>query len=75
MLPVDRMILWPVGAYVAGNLTDKDVMYCSLPMYHAAAGAYAAGLALIYGVPVIYTRKFSASRFWSDCAQHGATVS
>lgn len=69
-----RILFWALGVMLQTRMRPgKDLMYCALPMYHAAAGAYACSLALIHGVPVAFAPKFSASRFWSDCARHGAT--
>ncbi|KAE8748080.1 hypothetical protein FOCC_FOCC005275 [Frankliniella occidentalis] len=70
-----RTLFWPMGLFrVVGMDPARDVFYCSLPMYHAAGGAYAASLALAHRVPVAFAPKFSASKFWTDCARHNATI-
>jgi fatty-acyl-CoA synthase len=56
------------------NLSDKDRMYITLPLYHTAGGVMALGGALLLGGSVILARRFSASRFWDDVVLHGATV-
>ncbi|XP_034256250.1 long-chain fatty acid transport protein 4-like [Thrips palmi] len=69
-----RLQFWALGCMLQAGMTPgKDLLYCALPMYHAAAGAYACSLALIHGVPVAFAPKFSASKYWADCARHGAT--
>jgi fatty-acyl-CoA synthase len=52
----------------------SDRMYVALPLYHTAGGVMALGAPLLDGGTAIITRKFSASRFWDDCVQHGATT-
>ncbi|KAK3917230.1 Long-chain fatty acid transport protein 4 [Frankliniella fusca] len=70
-----RTLFWPLGLFRVANMDPgRDVFYCSLPMYHAAGGAYAASLALAHRVPVAFAPKFSASKFWTDCARHNATI-
>jgi fatty-acyl-CoA synthase len=62
-------------AFGAGaDLTSGDCTYVALPLYHSAGGVAAAGAALIAGTSVALARRFSASRFWSDCVRHEATV-
>ena len=62
-------------AFSAGaDLTADDCTYVALPLYHSAGLVAAAGAALVTGASVAIARRFSASRFWSDCTQHEATV-
>lgn len=56
------------------NLDQKDRTYITLPLYHTAGGVMALGGALLTGATAVTVRKFSASRFWDDCVQHGATT-
>ena len=51
-----------------------DRMYVALSLYHTAGGVMALGAPLLDGGTAIVTRKFSASRFWDDCVEHGATT-
>jgi fatty-acyl-CoA synthase len=43
-------------------------------MYHSVGGVVATGAALLNGGAVICREKFSASRFWQDVAESGATI-
>lgn len=55
------------------DLRSTDRLYCCLPMCHTAA---VGSLSICWwlGAPMILAPKFSASRFWRDCAENGATV-
>lgn len=54
-------------------LTEKDVVYCPLPLYHtfALTGTI---WALVHGIPLVIVPKFSASKFWSDIHFYKVTV-
>lgn len=61
------------GAAGAQQLSPEDRVYVTLPLYHSAGGVMAAGGALISGGALVLARKFSASRFWSDCRENEVT--
>lgn len=66
--------LFAVYALFCGTLlTEDDVIYSPLPMYHTAAGAMITGQAVCEGVTVVTRPKFSASKWWADCCEHGVT--
>jgi fatty-acyl-CoA synthase len=56
------------------SMNRDDRMYITLPLYHTAGGVMALGASLLDGGTAIITRKFSASRFWDECVQYGATT-
>jgi fatty-acyl-CoA synthase len=56
------------------GVTPSDVVYCTLPLYHSAGGNIGIGLSWANGSPLILREKFSASKFWEDCAQYNVTV-
>jgi fatty-acyl-CoA synthase len=62
---------WFAGMTGAG---PDDRLYNCLPMYHSVGGVVASGAVLLGGGAVIVREKFSASRFWDDVAESGATV-
>ena len=62
------------GAVAGLGLGPDDRMYDPLPLYHSAGGAMALGGSLLAGASVIIAPRFSASSFWSDCVEHGATT-
>ena len=63
-----------VGCWKFQSLTPADRLYCCLPLYHSAGGMLAAGGIMMAGGTLVIARRFSASRFWSDCVQHEVTV-
>jgi fatty-acyl-CoA synthase len=63
-----------IAAWKLQGLDANDRVYCCLPLYHSAGGMMAVGGALLSGATFVIARKFSAKRFWSDCAQHDVTA-
>jgi fatty-acyl-CoA synthase len=61
------------GAAGAQALGPEDRVYVPLPLYHSAGGVMAAVGALLSGGGLVLARRFSASRFWTDCARFEAT--
>lgn len=51
-----------------------DVLYICLPLFHGNALATSFLPALRSGATVVVAERFSASRFWSDLVEYGATV-
>ncbi len=57
------------------ELTDKDIHYNPLPLFHIAgqwAGVYACCIA---GATVVIPTAFSLTSFWDEIKRHGATCS
>jgi fatty-acyl-CoA synthase len=73
-LPHVRVLTMMAGFSAAANATEKDRMYCVLPLYHSAGGVCAVGTVLTVGGAVIIRRKFSAREFFTDCAKYKATM-
>ncbi|HVN87429.1 MAG TPA: long-chain-acyl-CoA synthetase [Candidatus Binatia bacterium] len=69
-----RAVAGAVAASAALAMSSDDRSFIALPLYHASGSLLAAGGALVSGASVILVPKFSASRFWSDCVDLGATV-
>ena len=61
--------------FTVGKLRSDDVVYCTLPIYHANGGLIGIGMALVSGATVVLRKKFSASNFWKDCIEYKCTVS
>ena len=65
-------------SYGLGEVFDvntSDVNYISLPLYHSNGGVIGTGMTLLRGNTGVIRKKFSASKFFDDCHQYGATVS
>lgn len=73
-LPHVRVLTMMAGFSAAANATQKDRMYCVLPLYHSAGGVCAVGTVLTVGGAVIIRRKFSAREFFTDCTKYKATM-
>lgn len=56
------------------GLTEADVLYCPFPLFHADATALTTVPALLVGGTAAISRRFSASRFWDEIREAGATV-
>lgn len=56
------------------GITENDVFYCMLPLFHGAAGMSLTSNALAGGASIVLQRKFSASRFWDDVRRYGVTA-
>lgn len=68
-----RFMFTVYALYSMTKLTEKDVLYSPLPMYHTSAGAMATGNAMMEGLTLISRKKFSAKNFWSDIYRHKVT--
>ena len=56
------------------NTQPYDVIWSPLPLYHSNAGLIAVGQTIIGGCCLALRPKFSASTFWKDINQSGATM-
>jgi crotonobetaine/carnitine-CoA ligase len=56
------------------GLRHDDVLYCPFPLFHADATALTTVPALLTGATAAIGRRFSASRFWQEVRDVGATV-
>ncbi|TNE77042.1 MAG: long-chain-acyl-CoA synthetase [Gammaproteobacteria bacterium] len=56
------------------SMEPEDVLYCTLPLYHATALIVCWGSVLAGGSAIAIRRKFSASAFWDDIRRYHATT-
>lgn len=54
--------------------TADDVVYNVLPLYHSMGLVLGVLGCLQLGATCVLAPKFSASRYWAECRQHGVTV-
>jgi crotonobetaine/carnitine-CoA ligase len=59
---------------LGGMLKLDDVLYTCLPLFHANALFLTTVRALVLGLPMVLSRRFSASRFWDEIRRHGVTT-
>lgn len=59
---------------VHAGATADDVVYVVLPLYHTMGLILGVLGSLDLGATCVLAPKFSVSRFWADCRQHGVTV-
>ena len=69
-----RVMMWTHWFAGMMGATEDDRLYNCLPMYHSVGGVVASGAVLLAGGAVILREKFSASAFWDDIADSGATI-
>ncbi|KAK9504735.1 hypothetical protein O3M35_011001 [Rhynocoris fuscipes] len=69
-----RALMMCTGVSGWAGITENDVVYDSLPLYHTAGCIIGCFQALLNGCTVVIRPKFSASNFWSDCIKYDCTV-
>ena len=62
------------GSYhLLSGFGARDALYCALPLYHTVGGVICVNAVLLTGARLVLRRGFSASQFWQDIAESGAT--
>lgn len=59
---------------IALDMQPDDILYCTLPLYHATGLCVCWGAAICGASGFAIRRKFSASQFWSDVRRYRATT-
>src|SRR5471030_306491 len=59
---------------IALDMGTDDVLYCTLPLYHATGLCVCWGSAIVGASGFAIRRKFSASQFWDDARKFNATT-
>ncbi|RON06694.1 long-chain-acyl-CoA synthetase [Pseudomonas brassicacearum] len=59
---------------IALDMRPDDVVYCTLPLYHATGLCVCWGSAICGASGFAIRRKFSASQFWNDVHKYQATT-
>jgi len=66
---------WSARNYVkVVGVTSDDVIFTSLPLFHANAQALSLFPALLAGATIAIYERFSATQLWDWCRECGATV-
>ncbi|CAH1711810.1 unnamed protein product [Aphis gossypii] len=69
-----RAIYMAMGAKHIAGISEHDVVYTPLPLYHTAGGILGVSSVLLGGSTCVIRSKFSASNYWSDCLKYECTV-
>jgi citronellyl-CoA synthetase len=59
---------------IALDMRPDDIVYCTLPLYHATGLCVCWGSAICGAAGFAIRRKFSASQFWNDVRKYQATT-
>jgi carnitine-CoA ligase len=73
MQPYGQQRVKAIGLLANLVLTNADKLYTCLPLFHANALMLTTMQGLWIGIPVVLSKRFSASRFWKEVAESGAT--
>ncbi|XP_073914662.1 long-chain fatty acid transport protein 5 isoform X2 [Castor canadensis] len=73
ILTHERVVQMSKMFFLCGGTAD-DVAYSVLPLYHVMGLVVGVLSCLELGATCVLAPKFSASRFWDDCRQHGVTA-
>ncbi|XP_050054637.1 long-chain fatty acid transport protein 4-like isoform X2 [Aphis gossypii] len=69
-----RAIYMAMGAKHIAGISEHDVVYTPLPLYHTAGGILGVSSVLLGGSTCVIRSKFSASNYWNDCLKYECTV-
>lgn len=73
LLPQEYFVFYAWSYAFAMGHVPEDVLFTPLPLFHVNALVVTTLPALIVGARVVIHRRFSASRFWDQIADSGAT--
>ncbi|XP_071445768.1 long-chain fatty acid transport protein 4-like [Hetaerina americana] len=74
VVPNSRYLFVTIASVYMFPIKKNDVLYNPLPLFHSAGGVIGIGPALLFGIPTVLRRNFSASSYWDDCAKHKCTI-
>ena len=63
-----------LGLFANLIFTPDDTLYTCLPLFHANALFLTLSAGLWMGLPIVLSKKFSATKFWAEVNKHEATV-
>lgn len=62
------------GAAAAATLTERDTVYCCLPLAHPAGMLVSVGAAVVGGSRLAFAETLDANRFHAEVRRYGVTV-
>ncbi|MBK9035659.1 MAG: alpha/beta fold hydrolase [Myxococcales bacterium] len=63
-----------LGAAATCTLTNRDTVYCALPLHHPTGMLVAAGSALVGGARLALASRFAPDVFWQEVRRYGVSV-
>lgn len=63
-----------LGAAATCTLTNRDTVYCALPLHHPSGQLVAAGSALVGGARLALASRFAPDVFWQEVRRYGVSV-
>ncbi|XP_076043131.1 long-chain fatty acid transport protein 1-like isoform X1 [Oratosquilla oratoria] len=69
-----RYLFFCSGVHYMTGMTNDEIIYNPLPLYHTAGGMAGIGQVLIFNNTAVIRKKFSASRYWVEAKNYGCTV-
>lgn len=63
-----------LGAAATCTLTNRDTVYCALPLHHPTGMLVAAGSALSGGARLALASRFAPDVFWQEVRRYGVSV-
>lgn len=69
-----RFLFFTMGIHYFIGVSNDEIIYDPLPLYHTAGGMIGVGQALIHGCTAVIRRKFSATAYFKDCAKYKCTA-
>lgn len=70
----NRMPMFKLLAQFVWGYTEADKLYTGLSLTHGNAQAVTLSPSLMLNVPSVISRKFTKSRLWDICRNHGCTT-
>ncbi len=69
-----RWAMAALGTAAAATLTEKDTVYCCLPLHLPTGMLLCVSGALVGGARLALATRFATDLFWGDVSRYGATV-
>ncbi|ESO92526.1 hypothetical protein LOTGIDRAFT_216606 [Lottia gigantea] len=63
-----------IGAFSIFGINENDILYETLPLYHASALHLGVLNVINKGATLVLRSKFSASAFWDECRKYDVTI-
>ncbi|KAK7082496.1 hypothetical protein SK128_013204 [Halocaridina rubra] len=69
-----KFMFFVFGVHHMLGLTEDEIIYNPLPLYHSAGGMIGMGQVLLFNNTAVIREKFSASKFWVEAKKYNCTV-